>query len=257
LAAIKSIITAMGNDKPISIFFDRGTEFKNRLVRPYLASQGIEMMHPNSEKKAAIIERFNKTFQTLIYRFLTHNQTETYIHELDSLLATYNERKHRTLKYMSPAAAELDQNQAQVLAAHSERYAKLATKRKRPKYKIGDRVLVKSLPTNRFHRGYHHSFRREHFEIIEVKTRMPIPMYILRSLNKGDVIQGGFYAEELEKIKGEVFKIQILGKRMYRGRKQLLVRWIGFDDSHNQWIDEADVVETYPDLNPGNSSDSD
>jgi hypothetical protein len=82
-------------------------------------------------------------------------------------------------------------------------------------------------------------------------------MYILRSLNKGDVIQGGFYAEELEKIKGEVFKIQILGKRMYRGRKQLLVRWIGFDDSHNQWIDEADVVETYPDLNPGNSSDSD
>lgn len=258
LTAIKSIIDAAGPDRPDSVFFDRGNEFKNRLVRGYLRAEGIQLVHPSSEKKAAIIERFNKTFQTLIYRFLTHNQTETYIHHLDDLLLSYNERKHRTLKYMSPSAAELDHNQAQVLAAHNERYAKIASKRKKPRYKVGDRVLVKSLPTNRFHRGYHHSFRNEHFEIVEVKTRMPIPMYILKSLNQGDVIQGGFYAEELQKIKGEVFKIQVLGERMYRGKKQLLVHWIGFDDTHNQWIDETDVVEKYPELNPGNSSsDSD
>ena len=70
LSAIKSIVVEMGQ-KPESIFIDRGTEFKNRQVQQYLASEGIRMEFPNSEKKASIVERFNKTFQGLLYRFIT------------------------------------------------------------------------------------------------------------------------------------------------------------------------------------------
>lgn len=203
------------------------------------------MVHPNSEKKAAIVERFNKTLQGLIYRFLTENQTERFHHDLPNLVHTYNNRKHRSLKYMTPFEAEQDVNQARVLAAHNEHYTKMANKRKKPKYKVGERVLIKSLPTNRFHRGYHQSFRLEQFEIVEVKTNMPIPMYVLKSLDKDDVIAGAFYAEELQPIKGNVYKIQVLGERTRKGKKQLLVKWVGFDDSHNRWINEEDVVRDF------------
>ena len=106
-------------------------------------------------------------------------------------------------------------------------------------------MLVKSLPANRFHRGYQPSFRNEQFETVEVRTRMPIPMYILKSLNDGEVILGGFYAEELQVIKGDVFKMDVLKRRTLKGRKQIFVRWVGFDDSHNQWIDEEAVTNTY------------
>jgi hypothetical protein len=202
-------------------------------------------VHPNSEKKAAIVERFNRTIQGIIYRYLTHNQTTSYTYQLQLMMHSYNTRKHRSIQ-MTPTEAELPVNQVRVLAAHNAHYAKIAGKRKKPKYSVGERVLVKSLPSNRFHRGYQQSFNTEQFEIVEVKTNMPIPMYILKSLDKDDVVQGGFYAEELQPIKGDVFKVEaVLGKRTRKGVKEILVKWVGFDDSHNQWIPEGNVVETY------------
>lgn len=177
--------------------FSAGTEFKNRLVSIYLRHEGIEMVHPSSKKKAAVVERFNRTIQTLIYKFMDHNQTQSYSRDLQHLVNTYNTRKHRTIG-MTPHDAEKDENQTAVLNAHNVHYAKIASKRKKPKYTVGQHVLVKSLPSNRFHRGYQRSFNDEQFEIAEVKTNMPIPMYILKSLDRVDegVILGGFYGEQ-------------------------------------------------------------
>lgn len=240
--AIRSIIDDdMGDEKPESVFFDRGTEFTNRLVTKYLKDKNIKIVHPSSEKKAAIVERCNKTIQGLLYKFLSHNNTTVYFNDLDSLLETYNSRPHRTIK-MSPSDAELPEKQNQVLQAHNERYMDIARKRKKNKYIVGERVLIKSLPTNRFHRGYHKSFNDEQFEIERVKTNMPIPMYILKSLNDGQTVSGGFYAEELQPIKGDVFKVEVLKRRKYRGRKQVYVKWGGYDDTHNQWINEKDLT---------------
>ena len=147
---------------------------------------------------------------------------------------------------MTPAEAELPENQERVLNEHNKHFTKIAGKRKKPKYGVGERVLVKSIPSSRFHRGYQQSFNAEQFEIVDVKTNMPIPMYILKSLDNDEVIEGGFYAEELQPIKGDVFKVEtVLGKRTQKGRKQILVKWQGFDDTHNQWIDASNVVENY------------
>jgi hypothetical protein len=244
LPALRSIIEAMG-EPPEMIFFDRGTEFKNQYVKVYLNYMNIRMVHPSSEKKAAIVERFNKTLQGLMYRFMEHRQTRSYTKQLQLLMHAYNSRKHRTIK-MTPAEAELKENQTLVRDAHNARYTKILAKRKKPKYSVGERVLVKSLPANRFHRGYDRSFKDEQFEIVQVKTRMPIPMYILKSLDKGDVIEGGWYAEELQPVKGDVYKVEsVLGKRRRAGKTQLLVKWVGWDASHNQWIDEEQVVDKY------------
>lgn len=218
-----------------------GTEFKNKLVTKYLQKEQIKMIHPSSEKKAAIVERCNRTFQGIMYKFLTHYQTSTYLNELQSLVDSYNTRRHRTIK-MTPTEGELAENQHSLLQAHNEHFTKISSQRKKNKYVVGERVLIKSLPSSRFHRGYQKSFNDEQFEIVQVKTNMPIPMYILKSLNDGQRVEGGFYAEELQPIKGDVFKMEVLNKRKYRGKNQFFVKWIGYDDTHNQWINEEDLV---------------
>ena len=51
-------------DKPGSFFADKGTEMKNATLINYLNSQGIKLLHPNSEIKAGIVE---STRAMLIY----------------------------------------------------------------------------------------------------------------------------------------------------------------------------------------------
>jgi hypothetical protein len=63
LEAFRSIVDAMG-DKPGSFFADKGTEMKNATLINYLNSQGIKLLHPNSEIKAGIVE---STRAMLIY----------------------------------------------------------------------------------------------------------------------------------------------------------------------------------------------
>lgn len=245
LAAIQFILTTM-RGKPKAIFFDKGTEFTNRLVQDYLQSEQIRIEHPDSEMKAAIAERFNRTLQGLIHRYKTENQTHRFVDVLDDLVHSYNSRGHRTLKYMSPADAEKEKNQNKVLSAHNERYEDILRKKKKPKYVVGQRVRIKTLD-GRFARGYHQTFSQEHFEIVKVKKNMPIPMYILKSLNDEEEITGGFYAEELQPITtNNVFKVEkVLQKKRIDGRTQLLVKWQGWDERHNSWIDASAVTKRY------------
>ena len=50
-------------------------------------------------------------------------------------------------------------------------------------------------------------------------------------------------------MKGDVFKVErVLDRRRKRGRGgkyQILVKWLGWDDTHNEWIDEDQVVDQY------------
>jgi Integrase core domain/Chromo (CHRromatin Organisation MOdifier) domain len=246
LWGIKSIFTVMGDQLPKSVLFDKGKEFTNRQVNRYLQSQGVKIIHPNSEIKASVAERFNRTIQRILYSYLTENETYSYLPMLQALVAAYNGRKHRTLQHkFTPHEADREENQQEVLNAHNEHYSKIVRKRKKPKYVVGQTVRIKSLAP-RFQRGYHEGFLREHFVITKVLNRMPIPTYLIKSLNDNQDIEGAFYAEELQPIEGNVFKIQVLKKRKLKnGKLQLFVKWQGFDDSHNSWIDADTVTQEY------------
>lgn len=254
LAALKSIVEEMGQ-KPEMIFFDRGTEFTNEKVATYLQQQQIKKMHPSSEKKAAIVERCNRTIQGILYRFLAHYQTRVYVNRLQDMMDSYNRRVHRTI-HMTPTEAETDVKQDQLLQAHTDRYTQIAQLRKRPRFSIGDKVLVANISRNSFHRGYEQTFNFEQFEIVEISTNMPVPMYFLKSLNDEQLIEGGFYAEELQKIQGDVFKIdKVLKRRRHRGVNQVFVSWRGYDDRHNQWINASELVADYRGDNTDTNTD--
>ena len=61
--------------------------------------------------------------------------------------------------------------------------------------------------------------------------------YIINDLKK---IYGIFYEKELQKINQKEFIIEKVIKK--KGNK-LYVKWKGYDNSFNSWIDKKDVIE--------------
>ena len=82
---------------------------------------------------------------------------------------------------------------------------------------------------------------------MRINRLMPVPMYILKSLDDGQELVGGFYSEELSPVSGPIFKriSRILG---YRGRgrqRQALVCWLGFGPAHDSYVPVAWLTEVY------------
>ena len=145
--AIASVLDEMkANDKYGQLqqaFMDRGTEFRNKQVENLFRKRNVKFFYSTSDLKASVVERVIGSLKKLIYGDMERRSNHRYIHNLEQLVATYNNRGHRTLKYLTPNEAELNVNQNHVFNIHNERYKKFIMKRRKPKFKVGDRVLTK------------------------------------------------------------------------------------------------------------------
>lgn len=222
---------------------DGGKEFWNATVRTFLRSKNVDLQLEHGVSKAAYAERANKSLQILIYKYLTHKESLRYIDTLGDLVRTYNTRTHETIK-MSPDDAEKDENQARLLATAVERFKKV--RRKQTKYKVGEYVRLKTEPKTLSdgRRAYAEQFHGEYFKIDSVNTKLPIPLYYIRSDDTGELIRGGFYSEELQRvrIKDGRFKIEkVLQSRGRGARKQYKVRWKYYGPRWDSWVPAAQV----------------
>ena len=78
------------------------------------------------------------------------------------------------------------------------------------------------------------------FVIKRVKNTVPWT-YVINDLNGKEII-GTFYEKELQKTNQQEFRIEKVLKR--KGDK-LYVKWKGYDNLFNSWIDEKDLVWFY------------
>ncbi len=235
-------------EKQKKVLHDNGTEFFNVHVRELFQRKNIEQIGTRNVIHCGIAERANKSLQSLIYKYLTDKGETKYIDSLPALVHTYNSRGHRTLNYMSPNDADLKNNADAVRKIHSARFAKLLKKKsaRREKFSVGDRVRVKSLArgVSSARRSYLEQFQREMFTVSSVNKRMPIPMYNLTSMDRQDTILGGFYANELSRVRGDLFKIDKILKTVGKGRnKKHLVRWKGFGEQWDSYVFDRDIVK--------------
>jgi len=58
-------------------------------------------MAENEDIKAAIVERFNRSLKTKMYRYFTFKNTSRYVDVLQSLIDSHNSTQHRSIG-MSP-----------------------------------------------------------------------------------------------------------------------------------------------------------
>ena len=90
---------------PKKIHVDEGNEFKGEVLK-YMNKLGIILYSTNSLMKASIVERFNRTLKTKMYRMFTfkknlnkaRNKYMDFIHYLDDLVKSYNNTFHTTIK---------------------------------------------------------------------------------------------------------------------------------------------------------------
>ena len=93
-----ALTTLFQNRKPITIQSDTGTEFVNATVQQYLKRQGVDFHTAhNPDIKWAVIERFNRTLKTKMYKFFTKNNTYRYFDVINNLLASYNNSVHSAI----------------------------------------------------------------------------------------------------------------------------------------------------------------
>ena len=105
-----------------------------------------------------------------------------------------------------------------------------------PKFSVGDKVRI-SKKKKTFEKEYTTRWTEEIFTIVEVKHTSP-PTYKIADLN-GEEIKGTFDEPELQKTSQELFRIE---KVIKRGKKKSLVKWKGYSDDFNSWVDNKDIV---------------
>ena len=102
--AFESILREKG---PLYLQTDKGTEFKNTLFQSQLAEYEIKFYtSENDDIKAAIVERFNWTLKTRMYRYFTHSKSYRYVDVLQDLVHSYNYTYHSSIG-MAPASVNV------------------------------------------------------------------------------------------------------------------------------------------------------
>ena len=149
--------------QPIHLQTDKGSEFKIKLFQSFLENHKIKFYtSENNEIKAAVVELFNRTLKSKMYRYFTFKGTRRYVDVLADLIHSYNNTFHTSIK-MAPAEATV-QNESEV----GRRLYPLKKKLKF-KFNIGDKVRI-SKERKEFKKRYLASWSEEIFTIV---TRNP------------------------------------------------------------------------------------
>ena len=82
------------------------------------------------------------------------------------------------------------------------------------------------------------NWSEEVFVIKKIKNTIPWT-YFINDLN-GEEIIGTFYEKELQKTNQEEFRIE---KVIRRKGDKLYVKWKGYDNSFNSWIDKKGIIK--------------
>ncbi|XP_046750594.1 uncharacterized protein LOC124413851 [Diprion similis] len=152
---------------------------------------------------------------------------------LSDLVLAYNNTKHRTIR-MKPSDVTVV-NERQLLRQACGGLRAIPTKP--TKFRTGDKVRI-SKSKNVFEKGYTPNWTTEIFTISRVENTHPMT-YKLKDY-QNQPIAGGFYEQELLKV--EHPDIYLVEKVLKKRGKKLYVKWLGFDSTHNSWINESDVL---------------
>ena len=194
-------------------------------LRVFLKENDIEMYLTFNEGKSVVAERFIKTLKNKIYKHMFTIGKNDYIDDLDDIVKKYNNTVNSSIK-MKPKDVTDDS-----FVEYSEE-----TNNKSPKFKVGDNARI-SKYKNIFAKGYTPNWNEEVFVVNKVQNTVPWTCSI-NDLNSEE-IKGSFYGKELQKTNQKEIRIEKVIKK--KGDK-LYVKWKGYNNSFNSWIDKKDIV---------------
>ncbi|XP_067216936.1 uncharacterized protein [Linepithema humile] len=164
---------------------------------------GINHYSTYSVMKASVVERLNRTLKNEMWKFFTLAGSYKWIDDLPRLVSEYNGRKHRTIG-MRPIDVTPEIAKGLLSTVYSR--IKIAAPAK--------------------------------FRIAAVQRTNPVT-YLIKDYRR-DPVAGGFYEHEL--LKTAQPDVYLVEKVLRRKDDKVFVKWLGFDNSHNSWINKDDVL---------------
>lgn len=227
---------------PLSLQTDKGGEFNNLTFQSMLRKNGIEFhTTKNPDIKGSMVERYNRTQRTKMFKYFNKENTYSYLPILNLLVKNYNDSVHSTTG-MAPSQVT-PRDVKKIWLRMQKQHGKI--RQGKVKFRLGQKVrMVKE--KGHFAKGFETNFTNEVFQIVKVIDRHPQPVYELSDM-QNQPIDGQFYNFELTAVQlpsDTEFEIEkIVASRKRRGVVEKLVKWKGYEDLHNSWIKEKDIRE--------------
>ena len=159
--------------------------------------------------------------------------TLNFVPVLQDLVQGYNRSYHRSIK-----GAPNEVTEANSPEVWETLYGKKG-KVKRPRFKVGDCVRLNE-KFRMFKKGYLQGWTEEVFVVRRVH-KGKVPTYKVNEWD-GTQVKGTFYEQDLQKVTVEdddLFRIEKVVKR--KGDK-VLVRWKGWPDKYDTWLNKKDLL---------------
>lgn len=239
LVAIKRLFQKARPRHPQRLQTDKGKEFFNATVSAYLRERNVHHFASQSDQKAAVVERFNRTLKTRIWTYFTANNTKRYVDVLEDITSAYNNTLHRSIR-MRPV--DVDNETAAQKAWYHLFYRATSVGSNKPTSLATDQKVRITKWKGDFEKGYMPNWSREHF-LVSQRVPHPRALYNIRDTS-GEPIKGAFYGAELQPVSHNQLEVEkILQHRGRRGtiHHQVLVKWKGWADKFNSWIQFSDL----------------
>ena len=169
-----------------------------------------------------------------MWKYFTEMNTKRYIDVIDKLIHSYNHTWHRSIQ-MEPASVTVHNSGKVWETLYSQ---PSTTKKAKVHFQIGDTVRI-SKQKLRFEKGYEQNWSKEIFTIHKIIHRSPV-VYKIKDL-AGEVIQGTFYAQELQKVSDSGYYPveKILRTRKKKGKTEYFVKFEGYPEKFNAWVQDV------------------
>lgn len=218
---------------PKNLQTDMGKEFYNKSFQHLMKTVNVNHYSTYSSTKSSIVERCNRTLKNMMWKQFSLQGNYKWLDYLPKLVKQYNSTKHRTTGFRPIDINK--KNEQQILKSVYSHPKTIDSKIS--KLKVGDYVRV-SKYREAFVKGYTPNWSNELFKISKIQFTNPVT-YILEDQNKQE-IKGGFYQHELQKT--EHPDVYLVEKVLRKNGNKVLVKWLGFDNTHNSWISKTNIV---------------
>ena len=221
--------------KPKYIWSDQESAFFSKEMLKFFEDHNIKIYYTNLNLKAVVIERFNKSLRKLMMKSFVKNNNTVWYNILPELIKTYNNRYHRTIK-MKP----INVNRINEKHIKNTVYNYDITNKK-PKYKINDLVRISLKRRQLFDKPSGNiKWSEELFKIYKI-NKSNVITYQLKDMTD-EVIKGQFYEKELQLTKN-ITGEYIIEKILKTNGNQMYVKWRGYSNNFNSWIDKNSVTK--------------
>ena len=224
--------------KPFKLQTDQGMEFESRAMQVFWARHRIEQFSVKSQFKAAMVERFNRTLKTKMWRVFTHRGNHQWLEILPQLVLAYNASIHRVIGKRPIDITKANETETWVQQENLTQMKRVP----KVKVKVGDHVRLSKVKWT-FDKGYLPNWTEEIFTVSKILNTVP-PQVKVKDYNNEE-ITGSFYMQEIQIVdKPNEYGVErIIKTRQVRGKTQHFVKWLGYPDTFNSWVDDVHRIK--------------